>query len=230
VATDILCDIEGTIGAITFVRDTLFPYARQHLPAFISEHADEPDVAACLADIARGQEFEASDTRAIIRLLERWIDEDRKETSLKALQGMLWARGYAAQDYRAHIYDDAERQLRRWKQRGHRLHIYSSGSVQAQKLYFRYSDHGDLRPLITAWFDTTSGPKQRRDSYVAISGVLGVPPAELLFISDAAAEVDAAQAAGLRTTLMLRPEDGAPEPASVHSRHDVAISFDEIRP
>lgn len=229
-STDILCDIEGTIGAIAFVRDTLFPYAREHLPSFVRAHASEPEVAAHLASVARRRNIEPGDTEAVIRLLRHWIDEDRKDTELKALQGMLWARGYAQGDFQAHVYDDAERQLRRWKERGHRLHVYSSGSVQAQKLYFRYSSHGDLRVLFTGWFDTTTGPKQRSDSYVAIAAVLGVPAGDVLFLSDSGAELDAALAAGMRTTWVLRPEDGAPDPGTVLTRHQVAISFDEVRP
>lgn len=229
-STDILCDIEGTIGSIAFVRDTLFAYASQHLPAFIREHADDPAVAPHLAAVARSRNLDANDREGVIRVLARWMDEDRKDTELKALQGELWSRAYAAGEFRAHVFDDAERQLRRWKDAGHRLHIYSSGSVQAQKLYFRHSTHGDLRPLITGWFDTTTGPKQRSDSYVTIAGVLGVPAADVLFLSDAPDELDAALAAGMRTTWLLRPGEGGPDPATVHTRHDVAVSFDEIRP
>jgi len=230
VSSDILCDIEGTIGPVSFVRDTLFAYARQHLPAFVREHAGDPEVAEQVRKVASRRELELDDTEGVIRLLLAWMAEDRKDTELKALQGMLWERGYAAGDYRAVVYDDAWRQLQSWRELGHRLHIYSSGSVLAQKLYFRYTSHGDLRPWFTGWFDTTSGPKQRSDSYATIAGVLGVPAGDIMFLSDSGAELDAALAAGMRTTWILRPEEGAPDIATVHTRHAVATSFDDVRP
>ena len=42
----IITDIEGTTSSIAFVKDVLFPYAREHLPAYIRSHAGEPAVAA----------------------------------------------------------------------------------------------------------------------------------------------------------------------------------------
>jgi len=49
-------------------------------------------------------------------------------------------------------------------------------------------------------------------------------------LTDAPAELDAALAAGMRTTWLLRPGEGGPDPTAVHTRHDVALSFDEVRP
>ena len=50
--------------------------------------------------------------------LERWSDDDRKVTPLKALQGMIWAGGYASGELVAHLYDDAITALRRWSGAG----------------------------------------------------------------------------------------------------------------
>jgi enolase-phosphatase E1 len=230
VTSDVLCDIEGTIGSIAFVRDTLFSYAHAQLPAFLREHSQRPEVAKQLAQVGQARGLAPDDLEGITRVLLDWIEHDRKDTALKTLQGMVWEHGYAAGDFRSHVFPDAHRQLQRWRERGLRLHIYSSGSVQAQKLYFRYSDCGDLRPLFSGWFDTTSGPKKRSDSYASIARQLDVPATQILFLSDVADELDAAVSAGMQATCILRPGEGGPDPMTVHTRHTVAESFDEVRP
>lgn len=226
----ILCDIEGTIGSISFVRDVLFPYAAEHLPDFVRNYREAPAVAAQLDEVARIGLVERDDTEALIRKLLHWIEQDRKETPLKALQGGVWIKGYEAGAYQGHVYPDAFRKLTEWKQRGLGLHIYSSGSVKAQKLYFRYSDQGDMRLLFTGWFDTRTGPKQAKTSYATIASMLQLEAGEILFLSDSPGELDAAKGAGMRTTWLIRPEDSDHDPLRVQSSHPVAVSFDEIRP
>lgn len=226
----ILCDIEGTIGSIRFVREVLFPYAARALPGFVRAHLDEPAVAAQLDVVASDCDLDRQDTGALIAQLLSWIESDTKATPLKSLQGMVWAEGYRSGDYQGHVYEDALRNLREWRRRGYGLHIFSSGSVQAQQLYFRYSAFGDLRTLFGGWFDTTTGPKQEPSSYSAIAAILGEDPRDILFLSDAAAELDAAAAARLRTTWILRPEDTEVDIATVLSRHPVADSFDWVEP
>ncbi|HSR65137.1 MAG TPA: acireductone synthase, partial [Xanthomonadaceae bacterium] len=131
----ILTDIEGTTSSISFVKDVLFPYARRELPRFVRERGDEPDVRRWLDAVATENGGICSDDM-IAETLQGWIDQDRKHTALKALQGMLWAGGYARGDYRAHVYPDAVRSLRRWHDEGHALAVYSSGSAPAQRLFF----------------------------------------------------------------------------------------------
>jgi enolase-phosphatase E1 len=78
--------------------------------------------------------------------LQGWVDQDRKHTALKALQGMIWRDGYQQGAYTAHVYDDAaanrtyrdvglwyRTKLRAWHAAGHPLYVYSSGSVEAQR-------------------------------------------------------------------------------------------------
>jgi enolase-phosphatase E1 len=134
----------------------------------------------------------------------RWIDEDRKATPLKTLQGSIWALGYAEGAFKGHVYPDAAEALRRWRTAGLRLFVYSSGSVEAQKLIFRHSDQGDLEPVFSGWFDTTTGPKREVQSYRRITEVIGQPAAAILFLSDVQAELDAASAAGMATQLVDR--------------------------
>ncbi|KIV75574.1 2,3-diketo-5-methylthiopentyl-1-phosphate enolase-phosphatase [Pseudomonas sp. FeS53a] len=200
----ILTDIEGTTSAVSFVFDVLFPYAARHLPGFVSEHAAEPAVAEQVEAVRRESgEPEASIERVVAILLE-WIAEDRKATPLKALQGMVWEQGYRAGQLKGHVYPDAVEALRRWHAEGYRLYVYSSGSIQAQKLIFGCSEAGDLSPLFSGYFDTTSGPKREAGSYRRIVEAIGLPAEEVLFLSDVVQELDAAREAGLPTIGLAR--------------------------
>ncbi len=202
----VLTDIEGTTSSIAFVRDVLFPYARARLPAFIAEHGNETEVRRWLDDAAADIGAPCDD-RVIAEALQGWIDEDLKHTALKALQGLLWREGYERGDYRAHFHADAPPALRAWHDRGHRIAVYSSGSIAAQKLFFRFSDSGDLSSLVGAWFDTEIGGKRDRPSYARIADSLERDAGDILFLSDVVAELDAAREAGLRTVLVDRAED-----------------------
>jgi len=200
----ILTDIEGTTSAVSFVFDVLFPYARERLPAFVREHAGEAEVATQL-DAVRAESGEpAADLERVIAILLDWIAEDRKATPLKALQGMVWEQGYRAGRLKGHVYPDAVDALRAWKAAGYGLYVYSSGSIQAQRLIFCCSEAGDLAPLFSGYFDTTSGPKREAASYARIAGAIGYPAEEILFLSDVVQELDAARVSGLRTCGLAR--------------------------
>ena len=202
----ILTDIEGTTSSISFVRDVLFPYARDALPGFVRERGDEPEVRHWLDVVATEHGSICSDD-VIVETLQGWIDEDRKHTALKALQGMIWSDGYDYADFTAHIYPDAADMLKRWHDEGHTLVVYSSGSVAAQKLFFGHTDAGDLMPLFSAFFDTEVGHKRDADSYRLIAEKLDRSPEDIVFLSDVVEELDAARDAGMRTVLIDRLED-----------------------
>jgi enolase-phosphatase E1 len=220
----ILTDIEGTTSSIRFVKDVLFPYARERLPAFVETHADDADVQHWLQEAAKEAGLVSASQQEIIDLLIEWIDADRKSTALKALQGMIWKDGYAGGEYRAHLYPEVAARLRAWKDAGKRLYVYSSGSVPAQKLFFGYSEAGDLTPLLDGYFDTEVGGKREVESYRRIAAAIGVAPEAILFLSDIVEELDAAQAAGLHTTLLARAPTSCPAGAA----HRCVADFDSI--
>jgi len=195
----ILTDIEGTTSSIAFVTEVLFPYARVRLPSYVAAHRDQ--CAAILAEVAA---IEPGDP---IATLLRWIDEDRKATPLKTLQGLIWEGGFTSGAFTSHVYLDALAGLRRWHDAGIALHVYSSGSVFAQKLLFGHSEFGDLTPLFSGWFDTTSGGKRETASYTRIAASIGAAPADILFLSDTPAEIAAARGAGMQALLIAR-DDG----------------------
>ena len=210
----LVTDIEGTTSSLSFVKDVLFPYARAHLATFVRDHAQDAGVALQLDAVRREAGDPSMSQDAVIDQLIAWIDQDRKITPLKALQGMIWENGYRNGDFQGHIYADAEQTLRDWHTRGLALYVYSSGSVQAQKLLFAHTGFGDLTPLFDGYFDTTVGGKQESGSYRAIAAAIGVAPAEILFLSDIQAELDAAAAAGCRTVWLVR--DDSPDPQAAH--------------
>ena len=209
----IVTDIEGTTSSLSFVKDVLFPYARARMAEFVRTRATEPAVRKEL-DAVRGLAGKDLGTEELVAQLIRWIDEDKKVTPLKALQGMIWEDGYKKGDFKGHMYEDAVRNLRRWQAQGIRLYVFSSGSVQAQKLLFGYSDFGDLTPLFSGYFDTTIGNKREAEAYRKIAAAIGLPPVEILFLSDIREELDAARAAGMQTLWLVR--DGALDPAAAH--------------
>lgn len=222
----ILTDIEGTTSSISFVKDVLFPYARARLPAFVETHADTPEVQHWLHEAAREAGLVSASRQEIIDLLLGWIDADRKSTALKALQGMIWHDGYRDRDFTAHIYPDAARRLREWHAAGLALYVYSSGSVAAQKLLFGHTDAGNLLDVFSGYFDTEIGHKREDASYRRIVERIGLPADTILFLSDIVEELDAARAAGLRTTLLARAPAACPPDGS----HPCVADFDAIAP
>lgn len=199
----IVTDIEGTTSNLSFVTEGLYPYARAHLPGFVRERSADPAVRQALAEINRHAGRALSIEEAIAQILA-WMDEDRKITPLKTLQGLVWERGYAGGALTSHLYPDVAPQLKAWKARGIRLYVYSSGSILAQRLIFGHTPAGDLTPLLDGFFDTATGAKTDPASYRAIAAAAGAPPRAIAFLSDNRRELDAARAAGLRTVWLVR--------------------------
>jgi enolase-phosphatase E1 len=206
----VLTDIEGTTSSLAFVKDVLFPYARRALPDYVHDYADQ--VAALLGD-------DSSTPEQMVATLLQWMDEDRKVTALKTIEGLIWQSGYDNGELEGHIYDDAVRGLRRWHEEGLALYVYSSGSVSAQKLLFANTAHGDLTYLFSGYFDTTVGSKLEASSYAKIATALGLAPLDIAFLTDNVEELRAAQAAGLHTVMIAR---------DAKSTGNFAHNFDEI--
>lgn len=198
----ILLDIEGTTTPIPFVTDTLFPYARVRLEAFLAREGRAAEAAGFLAE----------------------MDRDSKSAPLKQLQGRIWVDGYAAGDLVGAVFDDVPVAFAAWHAAGRRIGIYSSGSILAQQCLFRHSSAGDLTRFIAAYFDTAVGAKQDPLSYTRIAERAGLDPGSILFVSDVVRELDAARAAGMGTALSLRPGN-PPQPAHTHR---VIRTFDEL--
>ncbi len=220
----ILLDIEGTTTPLSFVHDTLFPYARARVPGFVLDNFSDLKFEIEQLeeerenDDAYAGELRADSQNSVSDYLRSLIDRDRKSTPLKTIQGLIWKQGYESGELVSPVFADVPDALKRWRSDDKTISIYSSGSALAQRLLFRYTDHGDLTPFISNYFDTNVGPKKEAESYLKIAGALGLQPAEILFLSDVTAELDAARDAGLQTALAVRPGNEAIEEHSGHRR------------
>lgn len=221
----IVTDIEGTTSSLSFVKDVLFPYAREHIGEYVCCHAEEGKITALMNDV-RVEAGEDLSLDGVIAQLEQWIDQDRKIPALKTLQGLLWETGYQQGDFQGHIYEDARQKLEQWQREGIRLFVYSSGSVYAQKLLFGHTKYGDLNKLFSGYFDTQIGGKTEMGSYQKIVRAMGCEANEILFLSDIESELDAAKAAGMQTIWLVRdttPDNNAPH-LQVMSFSDISLA------
>jgi enolase-phosphatase E1 len=220
----ILTDIEGTTSSVAFVYETLFPYFKQHIAGFLHQPAaaDAKEYLQLAQQTISEEGGQLLSTDEMAQQLISWTNEDRKHPALKAIQGMVWRLAYQNGEIKGHVYPDVPPALARWKESGLSLGVYSSGSVEAQKLLFGHSDIGDLRPYFSHYFDTKVGPKREPTSYQTISDLLQLPAAEILFLSDVEAELDAAAELGMQTIQLLRPGTIA------GNKHQTALDFSEI--
>lgn len=217
--TQVLLDIEGTTCPVSFVADSLFPYASRALGPFLeAESPQRKEVRQLLEAVhdawVRDEDPTArrmweQDPEDAVGYLRWLIEQDRKLPALKELQGLVWQEGYRSGELVAPLFPDVAESLRRWQAQGLGLSVYSSGSVAAQQLLYQHSNAGDLRSLFHHWFDTRTGPKQQRSSYERIAEELRHDPAEILFISDSAAECLAAREA--RMVVLFSDRNGNPQ-------------------
>ena len=230
----ILLDIEGTTTPIDFVHKRLFPFAKANIGEFVRENFDEiraeieqlkTEYRKDFTDQIYGRDFRADSPESVANYLKFLIEVDRKSTPLKSLQGKIWQAGYEAGELRSEMFADVPRGFERWKTEGKQLAIYSSGSVLAQELIFKYSNFGDLSGFISNYFDTNIGGKKEAESYVKIAAALNHPPKRIAFVSDVLAELDAARNAGFQTVLSIREGNGQ---ITEDFTHRSVNSFDEI--
>ena len=93
----ILLDIEGTTTPIRFVYDVLFPFARVHAPEHLDAEAERALKTEHAADVSSGLAPPPWTSGALVYV--HWLmDQDRKSTALKNLQGTIWKAGYECGD------------------------------------------------------------------------------------------------------------------------------------
>lgn len=222
----ILTDIEGTTSSISFVAEELFPYFRNNIGSLL-ELKENPIVKEAFeqtVQLAKTEDGETLSTdHEIIEKLHQWSVEDRKITPLKTLQGVLWDKGYQDGTLKGHVYPEVAACLKKWKEDGINLGVFSSGSVPAQKLIFGYSVSGDLTPYFSNYFDTNTGGKRESETYAKIAAILNLNPAEILFLSDIVEELQAADSKGFQTIQLVRPETKQNWNTSVHSFEEITF-------
>lgn len=201
----VVVDIEGTTSGSAFVYDVLFPYATERFPAWLDQHAGEAETDRIVAEVASEAGLADPSTEEIVAVLCLWVAEDRKATSLKELQGLIWEQGFSDGELVSDFFPDALVALRRWHDARIPISVYSSGSVLAQRNWYAHSPEGDVSGWIAGHYDTANaGPKREASSYRAIAAAIGADPGGLLFCSDVVAELDAASEAGWQVVRVRR--------------------------
>lgn len=227
----ILLDIEGTTTPIDFVHKTLFPFAKERIGKYVAHHFDSlhDEITQLVDENSKDSGYtvplDPTEPGSVSAYLEHLIDLDRKSTPLKSIQGKIWQEGYESGELQSVIFDDVPHAFERWKSEKKKIAIYSSGSVLAQKLIFKYSNHGDLSEFISDYFDTRVGHKREVKSYQTITAELGRDADDILFVSDIPEELDAARGSGMQTALSVREGN---EPIEGDPNHRVITTFDEI--
>ena len=223
-ARGILLDIEGTTTPIAFVYDVLFSFARRHISEYLENADFTPLKSEHDEDIRLG--YSAPAWSAGPAEYVYWLmDQDRKSTALKDIQGKIWLKGYESGELHGEVFPDVPPALERWHWEKIDVRIFSSGSTLAQRLLFSSTNAGDLTKFLNGYFDTTTGPKNEPSSYARIANAFGIPASQILFISDVTRELDAARLAGMQTFLCIRPGNHL-QPLC---EHRTLTSFDEIR-
>ena len=222
-ARGILLDIEGTTTPITFVYDVLFPYARRHVSEYV-RHAGLADLKREHDDDLQLGHNPPAWSAGSVAYIHWLMDQDRKSTALKNIQGKIWLEGYRSGELRGEVFPDVPPALERWHGDKVDVRIYSSGSVLAQRLLFSSTAAGDLTQFLNGYFDTTTGAKNDPGSYTTIAKAFGIAASDILFLSDVTRELDAARFAGMQTRLCVRPGN---HPQPPHD-HDAIQSFDQV--
>uniref|UniRef100_A0A8C2TEC6 Enolase-phosphatase 1 n=1 Tax=Coturnix japonica TaxID=93934 RepID=A0A8C2TEC6_COTJA len=144
--------------------------------------------------------------RAVVDNVHWQMALDRKTTALKQLQGHMWRAAYATGLVKGEIFEDVVPAIRKWREAGMKVYIYSSGSVEAQKLLFGYSTEGDILELFDGHFDTKIGPKVESESYRRIAASIGCDTNNILFLTDVPREANAAEEADTHVAVVIRPD------------------------
>jgi enolase-phosphatase E1 len=217
----VLLDIEGTTTPISFVKDKLFPYIEENLKTYLESHwetdeckadvdalrelakQDKEAKAEGLVEVLAGDDKDAVLASVVANVLWQ-MKADRKSTALKQLQGHMWRDAYKAGKVQGELYPDVVPAIREWISEKRKVYIFSSGSVESQKLLFTHSSCGDITEMISGYFDTSVGNKTEKDSYTKIAATMEVSPSQVLFLTDVPKEAAAATQAGVNSCLVAR--------------------------
>ena len=197
------------------------------------DHEDDENAEIGVSLHAQDAIFETQVYTAI-QALKTWIQEDRKITPLKDLQGLIWQEGFRKGLFKAPLYQDALDFFLNMKGKGLPIYVYSSGSIQAQRLFFEFSEFGDIRYLFSGFYDTKIGSKKECESYLKIADDIKVSPEHILFLTDIKDECRASEQAGLLTIQVRREtleddiDDIYSSSGSIERTRKVINSFSEL--
>ncbi|XP_074849830.1 enolase-phosphatase E1 isoform X2 [Carettochelys insculpta] len=187
----ILLDIEGTTTPISYVQ--------------AEEDSSLDGIVPIPSETGTGEGEVEQIIQAVVDNVYWQMSLDRKTTALKQLQGHMWRAAYTSGRMKGEVFEDVVPAIRKWREAGLKVYIYSSGSVEAQKLLFGYSTEGDILELLDGHFDTKLGPKVESESYRRIARSIGCSTNNVLFLTDVTREAHAAEEANMHVAVVLRP-------------------------
>ncbi|TKB55062.1 acireductone synthase [Ferrimonas aestuarii] len=219
----VIVDTAGTTTDYDFIQKVLFSYSAEQMAEFLKENQQKVVVSHCIEDVKELAGEADADLDRVVTILLEWIEQDKKATPLKTLQGLIWRQGYTKGDFEGHVYQDALEGLKSLKEQGKRIYSYSSSSNEAQELLFQHSQFGDLRALFHGHFDTHVGQKVVSQAYRNIINTISMWPNLILFVSDNVEELNAAKDAGLKTCQIVRSDKVR------IGKHPVIKDFSELK-
>lgn len=221
----LLLDIEGTTTPITFVLDVLFPYASERYDSYIRANWDDPSFATIKNTFTAEDPDLTTSPDSLIAFVRAKHAANEKHTAFKNMQGGMWKTGFEEGVLKSSVYPDVVDAIKTVGERGVDTCIYSSGSVEAQKLLFGHVEgYGDVTPLIKDYFDTSNaGAKLDAGSYKRIAKMAGRDVGSCLFLSDNPKEVAAAKEAAMPAWIVVRQGN---EPISDEDRSTNTVVHD----
>ncbi|XP_044745633.1 enolase-phosphatase E1-like isoform X2 [Coccinella septempunctata] len=218
----ILLDVAGTTTAISFVKETLYPYIIKNAEEFLKNSWETEEVKKSI------EQFEEKDldvTKAA-EVVKNLTEKDDSNKGLKTIQGLLLKKGYDSGELKGHIFDDVPKFFDSWSATK-KFALFSSGSVESQQLLFKNTSEGDLTSHIKKFFDLALGSKTDSETYKKIAKELEVAPVDILFLTDDVKEAEAAKSADVNVVLVER-EGNAPISEESRTNFTVVSSFAEV--
>ncbi|XP_071795350.1 enolase-phosphatase E1-like [Asterias amurensis] len=244
----IVLDIEGTTTPISFVKDILFGYVREHLEEYLEENWEktecqddvkalrdqtllDKDLEGAVAIPEEAPEVSSSSSvrKAVVDNIRWLMAKDRKVTALKQFQGHMWRSGYQEKKVVGELFSDVLPVIKHWASEEKKIYIYSSGSVEAQKLLFGHTEHGSLLKYFSGYFDTKIGAKVEKESYQKIAEEVECDPSKILFLTDVTREATSAHQAGFKTAIVVRDGNAPLTEEEIKSFNQIK-SFSELLP
>jgi len=202
----IVLDIAGTVTPLKFIEETLLPFAVKNAEEFLKSNWEKEEIQSIAKELLPDES--ELDAAKIFEHFKKLTEEKSEEKPIKSLQGLIYKNGYDNGDLKAEIFEDVKNFISTYSQTK-KMAIYSTGSIDSQKMLFANTTQGDLSDFIHNYFDQSLGLKTDSASYEKIAKELSLSPEEMVFISDSVAENEAAKAAGFTAVLVKR--EGNPE-------------------
>ena len=191
----------------------------RHMASFLEAHWDDTAVQADVAlvreqaaeDVAAGMpgatEIPTQDPRPRVRDADEPYRSDGRRPedhwpqvpSRKDLAGRICPRQLLA-----HLFDDVQPALERWHAEARPCTSTHPGASPLRSCSLSTLSRATT-PLLSGYFDTTTGPKKAADSYTSICEAVNLDPEQVCSLTDNLDEARAANAAGLTAILSVRP-------------------------